>query len=173
MLSENLQSHIKDYPDFPKKGIIFKDISPILANPQLFSNLIKKMSSRKVYEDSDAIVGIDSRGFIFASAIAISLKKPLILARKKNKLPGKLIQKDYGLEYGKDSLSIQLESIEKFKSFVIVDDLIATGGTAKCVLDILKSENKTILGLNVVIELSFLKGNKDLQCPVYSEIQFN
>ena len=87
-------------------------------------------------------------------------------------MPGKLIQKDYGLEYGKDSLSIQLESIEKFKSFVIVDDLIATGGTAKCVLDILKSENKTVLGLNVVIELTFLKGNKDLQCPVYSEIQF-
>ena len=173
MLSEDLKSNIREYLDFPKKGILFRDISPILADPQLFSDLIKKMSSREIYANSEAIVGIDSRGFIFGSAIANFLKKPLILARKKNKLPGKLIEKDYGLEYGKDSLSIQLESIEKYKSFVIVDDLIATGGTAKCVLDLLKSEKKSIIGLNVVIELTSLKGKNDLQCPVYSEIKFD
>ncbi len=173
MLPENLKSNIREYPDFPKKGILFRDISPILAEPQIFSELIKKMSSREIYANSEAIVGIDSRGFIFGSAIANLLNKPLILARKKNKLPGKIIEKDYGLEYGKDSLSIQLEAIQKYKSFVIVDDLIATGGTAKCVLDLLESEKKIIVGLNVVIELTALEGKKDLRCPVYSEIKYD
>ena len=173
MLPENLKSNIREYPDFPKKGILFRDISPILAEPQIFSELIKKMSSREIYANSEAIVGIDSRGFIFGSAIANLLNKPLILARKKNKLPGKIIEKDYGLEYGKDSLSIQLEAIQKYKSFVIVDDLIATGGTAKCVFDLLESEKKIIVGLNVVIELTALEGKKDLRCPVYSEIKYD
>ena len=173
MLPETLKSHIGEYPDFPKKGILFKDISPILAEPHIFSELIKKMSSREIYAKSDAIVGIDSRGFIFGSAIANLLNKPLVLARKKNKLPGKLIEKDYGLEYGKDSLSMQLEAIQKFKRFVIVDDLIATGGTAKCVLDLLESIGKTIVGLHVVIELTSLEGKKALECPVYSEIKFD
>ena len=173
MLPENLKGYIREYPDFPKKGILFRDVSPILSEPQIFAELIKKMSARKIYKKSEAIVAIDSRGFIFGSAIANSLNIPLVLARKKNKLPGKLIEKDYGLEYGKDSLSIQLEAIQKYKSFVIVDDLIATGGTAKCVFDLLKSERKIIVGLNVVIELTSLEGKKDLQCPVYSEIKFD
>ena len=173
MLSKNLKSNIREYPDFPKKGILFRDISPILSEPQIFSELIKKMSSREIYKNSEAIVAIDSRGFIFGSSIANFLNKPLVLARKKNKLPGKLIEKDYGLEYGKDSLSMQLEAIQKFKSFVIVDDLIATGGTAKCVLDLLESIGKTIVGLHVVIELTSLEGKKALECPVYSEIKFD
>ena len=128
------------------------------------------MILREIYENTDAIVAIDSRGFIFGSAIANKLKKPLILARKKDKLPGLLIQKDYGLEYGQDSLSLQLSSISNFQKFVIVDDLLATGGTAKCIFDLLSSKNKTILGLHVVIELSALQGKKVLNCPVLSEV---
>ena len=170
MLAEKLKSYIKDYPDFPTKGIIFKDICPILSEPEVFSELINNMSSREIYENTDAIVAIDSRGFIFGSAIANKLKKPLILARKKGKLPGLLIQKDYGLEYGKDSLSLQLSAISNFQKFVIVDDLLATGGTAKCIFDLLNSKNKTILGLHVVIELSALEGKKVINCPVLSEV---
>ncbi len=172
MLAEKLKGYIKDYPDFPTKGIIFKDICPILSEPEVFSELINKMILREIYENTDAIVAIDSRGFIFGSAIANKLKKPLILARKKDKLPGLLIQKDYGLEYGQDSLSLQLSSISNFQKFVIVDDLLATGGTAKCVFDLLSSKNKTILGLHVVIELSALKGKKAINCPVFSEVIF-
>ena len=171
MLSERLKSELKDYPDFPKKGIIFKDISPILINPNIFNELIENMSKRSVYKNADAIIAIDSRGFIFGSAIAYQIKKPIILARKKNKLPGEVISKNYGLEYGQDSLSLQLLSISKFKSFAIVDDLLATGGTAKCIVDLLETQKKNILGVHVVIELSKLGGRYSLDCPVISEVE--
>ena len=170
MLTDKLKNFIKDYPDFPKNGIIFKDLCPILCEPNVFSDLIENMSSKEMYKKTDAIVAIDARGFIFGSAIAYRIKKPLILARKKNKLPGDLIQKDYGLEYGEDSLSMQISSISSFQTFVIVDDLLATGGTAKCIFDLLSSKNKNVLGLNVVVELSALGGKKMLDCPVYPEI---
>ena len=172
MLSNRLKNSIKDYTDFPKKGIIFKDISPIISNPELFSELIEKLATYSFFHNADAIISIDARGFIFGSAIAKTIKKPLILARKKNKLPGKVIEQSYGLEYGKDVLSIQDSAILPFKKFVIVDDLLATGGTAKCVIDMLKNKKKEILALSVVVELEFLKGAKNLDIPVYSEVKF-
>ena len=172
MLSKRLKSSIVDYPNFPKEGIIFKDISPILSDPKLFGDLIEKISSNEIFEKTDAIVAIDSRGFIFGSALANTIGKPLILARKKNKLPGELIQRNYGLEYGEDSLSIQKSSIKNFQKFIIVDDLLATGGTAECVASMLSDEGKEILALFVVIELLSLEGRKRLNIPVFSEIQF-
>ena len=172
MLSKRLENTIIDYPNFPKDGIIFKDISPILSDTKLFSDLIEKISSYQIFDHTDAIVAIDSRGFIFGSALAKYIEKPLILARKKNKLPGELIQKSYGLEYGEDSLSIQKSSIKNYQKFVIVDDLLATGGTAECVLKMLKGEGKEVLALSVVIELLSLEGKKRLNIPVFSEIQF-
>ena len=172
MLSERLKNSIKDYPDFPKKGIVFKDISPILADSELFFDLIEKISRYEFFNETDAVISIDARGFIFGSAIAKTIKKPLILARKKNKLPGLVYEKNYGLEYGNDFLSVQEEAISKFEKFVIIDDLLATGGTAKCVSDLLKSKNKEILALSVIIELKFLDGAKSLDIPVYSEVKF-
>ena len=172
MLSERLKISIKDYPDFPKDGIIFKDISPILANPELFSDLIDKISTYTFYQETDAIIAIDARGFILGSAIAKTIKKPLILARKKNKLPGVLIQESYGLEYGNDSLSIQESSIQPFSKFVIVDDLLATGGTAKCVIDMLENKEKKVLALSVIIEITNLNGAKNTGVPVYSEVKY-
>ena len=172
MLSERLKKSIKDYPNFPKEGIIFKDISPIVADPELFSDLIDKVSNYNFFRDTDAIIAIDARGFIFGSVIAKKVCKPLILARKKNKLPGKLIEADYGLEYGKDSLAIQISAIDKFKKFVIVDDLLATGGTAKCISEMLSKEKKVILALQVIIELTELNGKENLNMPVYSEVKY-
>jgi len=172
MLSKRLKNSIKDYPNFPKKGIIFKDISPIIADPNLFSDLVDKLAKYPFFKQTDAIIAIDARGFIFGSAIAKSVKKPLILARKKNKLPGLLIKESYGLEYGSDTLAIQESAIKPFKKFVIVDDLLATGGTAKCVSEMLLKSNKEILALSVIVELSFLKGSDNLDIPVYSEIQY-
>ena len=172
MLSERLKNCIKDYKDFPKKDIVFKDISPILSDPELFHDLIEKITTYSFFEDAEAIIAIDARGFIFGSAIAKTLKKPLILARKQNKLPGRIINGTYGLEYGVDSLSIQESAILPFNKFVIIDDLLATGGTAKCVQDMLKTKNKKILALSVIIELSFLNGSKNLDMPVYSEVQY-
>ena len=172
MLSERLKNSINDYHDFPKKDIIFKDLTPILANPELFSDLIDKLTKYSFFKNTDAIIAIDARGFIFGSVIAKSIKKPLILARKKNKLPGLVIERAYGLEYGKDKLCIQESAILPFKKFVIVDDLLATGGTAECVIDMLRSKNKEILALSVIVELTFLKGSKNLDIPVYSEVKY-
>ena len=172
MLSDRLKNSIKNYPDFPKKGINFKDISPIISDPDLFSELIEKISEYSFFKESDAIIAIDARGFIFGSAVAKTTKKPLILARKKNKLPGLLFEGKYGLEYGEDSLAIQESSIIPFRKFVIVDDLLATGGTAKCVIDMLKNKGKEILALSVVIELTQLEGKQKIDIPVFSEIKY-
>lgn len=172
MLSERLKTAIKDYPNFPKEGILFKDLSPVLSDPILFSELISKMSKNLYLNQCDAIIAIDARGFIYASAIAHTIKKPMILARKKNKLPGKVIQESYGLEYGQDCIEIQEDAIKNFKTFVIVDDLLATGGTVSSVSKILQREQKTILALSVVIELSELNGSKMFNFPVFSEVIF-
>jgi len=169
-MANYLSSLIKDYIDFPKKGIIFKDILPILQKPDVFLELINKMSSSEIILNSDAIVAIDARGFILGSAISIKIQKPLILARKPGKLPGELITKSYNLEYGKNSLSIQKSSLKNFKSFSIVDDLLATGGTAKSVSEILMSQEKEILGLSVVVELGDLNAREKLGFPVISQI---
>lgn len=172
MLTERLKNSIKDYPDFPKEGIVFKDLSPIFADPALFSDLIESMANNLLFSETNAIIAIDARGFLFGSTIANTVNKPLILARKKNKLPGKITSQSYGLEYGKDSLSIQESALTNFNKFVIVDDLLATGGTAKCVQDMLKTKNKQVLGLAVVVELSFLNGSKNLDIPVFSEVKY-
>ena len=172
MLSERLRNSIKDYPGFPKKGIIFKDISPILTDSELFSDLIDKIAKYSFFDNADAIIAIDARGFIFGSAIAKIIKKPLILARKKNKLPGLVIEKSYGLEYGSDNLSIQETAISPFQKFVLVDDLLATGGTAKCVIDMMKIMKKDILAISVIIELTSLGGAEKLGIPVYSEVKY-
>ena len=171
-MSNYLSSTIKDYIDFPKKGIIFKDVLPILQKPNVFLELINKMASSEIIINSDAIVAIDARGFIFGSGISLKLNKPMVLARKPGKLPGELITKNYSLEYGENSLSIQKSSIKNFKSFSIVDDLLATGGTAKSVSEILLSQGKEVLGLSVVVELGELNGREKLGFPVISQIVF-
>ena len=172
ILSERLKKSINDYPDFPKKGIIFKDISPIISDPELFSDLTDKISKYPFFKETDAVIEIDARGFIFGSVIAKIAGKPLILARKKNKLPGKLIEANYGLEYGNDALSIQYSAIDRYKKFVIVDDLLATGGTARCVSEMLSKKDKIILALSVIIELTALNGKDNLNIPVYSEVKY-
>lgn len=165
-----LKNFIDEYQDFPKKGINFKDILPILKNPQIFKKLIIEMSSWKPFQQCDAVLAIDARGFIFGSAIALEISKPLILVRKKGKLPGALFEENYELEYGSDTLSVQRKSLEGINNFVIVDDLLATGGTVKCVEKLLKVSNKKIIGLAVVIELEELCGKKLFNFPYKSEI---
>ncbi len=170
--SLSLKDYIKSYIDFPKKGIFFRDILPILEEPKVFQNLIKNMSTKSFFKDCDCIIAIDARGFIFGTAIALSLQKPLLLARKPGKLPGELTEKSYNLEYGTNSLSIQKEALLKYNNFVIVDDLLATGGTVRCVQEILKELNKKVIGLSVVVELKELQGSKFFSFPVSSEISF-
>jgi adenine phosphoribosyltransferase len=157
---------ILTYKDFPKKGINFKDVLEILQYPDIFQELILKMSSTQFLKNAEAIISIDARGFIFGSAVALESSKPMIVARKPGKLPGHILTREYDLEYGINSLSIQRNSLKKFNSFVIVDDLLATGGTVNCVSRILQEERKEVLGLITVIELNELKGRSKLNFPV-------
>ena len=172
MEPNQLDFYIKDYADFPKKGILFKDIFPILSKPEVFASLINKMIQVESFKAAEAILAIDSRGFIFGSAMALLSSKPLIVARKPGKLPGELIERSYQLEYGNNSLSIQKNALNKFQSYTIVDDLLATGGTVDCVAKMLIDFEKRITGLNVVIELVDLEGRKKFPFTVDSQIQY-
>ena len=167
---KKLEDLILTYKDFPKKGIDFKDVLEILQCPDIFRDLISKMSSTQFLKNAEAIISIDARGFIFGSAVALESSKPMIVARKPGKLPGHILTKEYDLEYGKNSLSIQSNALKKFNSFVIVDDLLATGGTVDCVSSLLKDQRKEILGLITVIELNELKGRFKFDFPVKSII---
>lgn len=171
-MTEKLKELIKDYIDFPKKGILFKDVLPLLQHPKIFSSLIEEMSSSKIIQNADAILSVDARGFIFGSAISLYSSKPMIVARKPGKLPGKLIEKSYDLEYGKNLLAIQKDSVRKYNYIAIVDDLLATGGTVKCISEILKDLNKEVTGLSVVIELKELKARDKLDFPIESNLIF-
>jgi len=164
--------NISTYKDYPKKGINFIDVLGILQEPEIFKKLVIEMSSSSIIENADAIISIDARGFIFGSAISLQTSKPTIFARKPGKLPGKLIHKKYNLEYGENSLSIQKKSLQRFNSFAIVDDLLATGGTANCVSNLLESQDKEVTGLLVVVELKELGGRLKFKFPVESSISY-
>jgi len=165
------QEYIQSYPDFPNKGINFKDIFGLLQEPNIFRTLINKMASSENIQNCDTLLSIDARGFIFGSGIALVSKKPMIVARKPNKLPGNLIQKEYNLEYGKNALAIQKDALKKYHKICIIDDILATGGTAECVQEMLESEGKEVLGFMMVIELISLNGAKKLTKPVESLIK--
>ena len=167
---KNLEDLIFTYKDFPKKGIDFKDVLEIIHYPDIFQELILKMSSSQFFKNADAIIAIDARGFIFGSALALQSSKPMIVARKPGKLPGELVTREYDLEYGKNSLSIQNKALKKFNSFVIVDDLLATGGTVNCVSNLLQKEGKEITGFLTIVELKKLDGRSKLNFPVQSII---
>ena len=168
---KNLERLIRTYNDFPQEGIAFKDILGIIQDPEVFKELILKMSSNKVIKSSEAIISIEARGFIFGSAISLQTSKPMVVARKPGKLPGDLIKENYYLEYGKSTLSIQKESLEKFNSYVIIDDLLATGGTIECVKNLLRESGKEICGLVTVVELMELNGRARLDFPVESMVR--
>ena len=167
---KKLEDLILTYKNFPKDGIDFKDVLEILQYPDIFKDLILKMSSNQFLKNAEAIISIDARGFIFGSAIALESSKPMIVARKPGKLPGQLLTREYDLEYGKNSLSIQSHALKKFNSFVIVDDLLATGGTVNCVSRLLHDQRKETLGLITVVELKKLKARSKLDFPVDSMI---
>ena len=169
---KSLDELIDTYKDYPKEGVEFKDVLGIIQEPKVFKELILKMSSSKLIENAEAIISIDARGFIFGSAISLQASKPMIVARKPGKLPGELFTEDYILEYGENSLSVQKKALQKYKSYAIVDDLLATGGTVNCVSKLLESNQKEVAGLLVVVELSKLEGRLKLDFPIESYIKY-
>ncbi len=149
-----LQDYIRDIPDFPKPGIMFKDITTLLAHPEAFAASVDMLA--ELVKDADKIVWLDARWFIFASAVAYKLRKPLVLIRKKWKLPYKTIDISYDLEYGSDSFSMHTDSIASGEKIAIVDDLLATGWTAKAAIDLIEKSGWIIDSLNFVIILDEL-----------------
>ncbi len=168
---KKIEDLINTYKDFPKKGVDFKDVLGILQDPEAFNQLIIRMSSSQIIKNSEAIISIDARGFIFGSAVSLKSSKPMIVARKPGKLPGEVVKRQYNLEYGVNSLSIQKSSLSKYSNYVIIDDLLATGGTVKCVADLLLKNGKEVKGLLTVIELDKLNGRSMLNFPVESIIK--
>jgi adenine phosphoribosyltransferase len=171
--TERLKSSVRNIPDFPKPGILFRDITPILGNGQLFRLAVTIFAERFQRKSIEKVVAIDARGFIFGGALAHFLGVGLALARKKGKLPAKCFRADYNLEYGKDSMEMHVDSIEPGQRVVIIDDLLATGGTAKAVAQLVEKTGAEIVELAFLIELSELKGRGVLsKHPVFSAITF-
>ena len=162
MSCEFLKSIIRDVPDYPKKGIIFKDITPLLADPKAFKTAINEMIVPFKDKKVDVITGIESRGFIFGSPMAYLLGASFVPVRKKGKLPYKVISENYALEYGVDTLEIHEDAIRKGQNVLVVDDLLATGGTVHAVMKMIQRLQGNILGASFLIELEFLKGREKL-----------
>tara|TARA_B100001778_G_scaffold127999_1_gene105315 strand:+ start:149 stop:661 length:513 start_codon:yes stop_codon:yes gene_type:complete len=169
---EKLIELIETYKDFPNKGIEFKDVLGITQEPKIFKELILKMASSEIIKNAEAIISIDARGFIFGSAISFQASKPMIVARKPGKLPGELFKEDYNLEYGENSLYVQKKALQKYNSYAIVDDLLATGGTVNCVSKLLETNQKEVAGLLIVVELGKLGGRSKFNFPVESSLCF-
>ena len=169
---KKLRELLETYQDFPKKGIEFKDVLGIIQEPKIFKELTLEMASSEIIRNSEAIISIDARGFIFGSAISLHALKPMIVARKPGKLPGELYERNYSLEYGKNSLSVQKKALQRYNNYAIIDDLLATGGTVNCVSEMLEANDKDISGLLVVVELSKLKGRSKFDFPVESILSF-
>jgi adenine phosphoribosyltransferase len=162
MSIETIKSLIRDVPDFPKPGIIFKDITPLLADPSGFRATVDLLSDRARDCGADGILAIESRGFIFGAALAQRLELPMHLVRKKGKLPRQVISQEYSLEYGVDNVEVHSDALEAGASYLIVDDLIATGGTAGAVVKLVERREAIVAACLFVIELSFLNGRNAL-----------
>jgi len=173
MKVSDLKKYIRDIPNFPKEGIIFKDISTLLKDPQAFRKSIDTLAKAFKKARVHYVVGVEARGFIFGAALAYKLKAGFVPVRKKGKLPYKTKSVTYQLEYGVDTLEIHTDAVPPHSRVLVVDDLLATGGTVRAVIDLLKKEKAKIVGVAFLVELEFLKGKEKLKnLPIYSVIQY-
>jgi len=158
----NLNNYIRDIADFPKKGIIFKDITPLLKNDKAFNYIIEVLKKRIINKKIDYIIGIESRGFILGAALAQSLNCGFVPIRKKGKLPYKVISETYDLEYGQDTLEMHIDALEANNNVVLIDDVLATGGTISACLKMLETFKVNIIECQFLIEIHTLKGNEKI-----------
>ena len=169
----DIERAIRNIPDFPKPGIQFKDITPVLENAKLFSGCIDLLIDGLKPGDVDAVVGIDARGFIFAAAAAIKLQAGFVPVRKKGKLPYKTIEQDYALEYGTATVAMHVDALKPGARVLLIDDLLATGGTAAAAVALVKRLQARIVEVSFLIELKFLNGREKLKdYPVRSLVVY-
>ena len=170
---KSLSKFIRDIPDFPKKGIVFKDITPLLSSKEAFKSAIKMLVEPYKNENINKVASMESRGFIFGAAVAVELGCGFIPIRKKGKLPYKTVSQTYQLEYGTDTLEIHEDAIRKGEKILIVDDVLATGGTAKAVCSLIEKIGGEVAGLCFLIELEFLNPRQKLEGQrVFSLIKY-
>ena len=172
---ESVKQIIRDIPDFPKEGIIFKDITPLLADASAFGETINALKKRYVDKEIDRVVGVEARGFIFASALAYALGAGTTMVRKPGKLPYKTYQETYSLEYGTDTIEIHQDAFQPSERIVLIDDVLATGGTLAATLNLIRKNFKSVEIEEVafLIELDFLNGREKLKdIPIHSLIHY-
>lgn len=161
--SEKLIKAIRDVPDFPKPGILFKDITPIFQNPELCKEITIDYASKLSHLNIDVVVGIESRGFLFGLLLAQELNKPFVLIRKKGKLPYKTVSEKYDLEYGTAEIEMHIDAIKPNQRVLIHDDLLATGGTAEATAKLILKQSGVVEGFTFLVELNFLNGAEKLK----------
>lgn len=157
----DFKKYIREVKDFPKAGIDFKDITTLLLEPDVYTQLIDQLAD--YVKDADVIVGLDARGFLFAGALSYKLKKPLVIVRKKWKLPYKTISVDYELEYGSNTFDLHIDAVKPGQKVAIIDDLLATGGTALAACQLVEKLGGKIHSLNFIVDLTFLDGKHKLK----------
>ena len=173
MNADALRKAIRDVPDFPKPGILFKDITPILADPYLLRTAVDLLADRHLKGRIDKVAVIESRGFTFGTAVAYKLNAGLALVRKKGKLPYQTIEASYDLEYGSATLQMHVDAIKPGERVLLLDDLLATGGTASATAGMIEKLGGDIVEIEFLIELAFLKGREKLQkYPIFAPIVF-
>ncbi len=169
----DLSAYIRDIPDFPKPGILFKDITPLLAEPRAFQHAIDRLAQHYQSHPPDAIAAAEARGFLFAAPLALILSKPMIPLRKPGKLPHRTHAHAYDLEYGSAELHIHVDAIHPGSRVLLVDDLLATGGTVAAGCELIRKAGGEVAGCAFLVELSFLKGREKLKpYEVFSLIQY-
>ena len=168
-----IRESIRDIPDFPKPGIVFKDITPLLSDPEAFKRVLDLLVERYSGRSLDRIVGIESRGFIFGAALADRLGVGFVPVRKPGKLPYRTVKEEYSLEYGTDAIEIHEDAVPEGGAVLIVDDLLATGGTAAAAVSLVRKIGGEIVEVAFVVELGFLKGREKLpEVPVFSLVNY-
>jgi adenine phosphoribosyltransferase len=169
----DLKKHIRSIPDFPKPGILFYDISTLLAHAEAWKQAVARMAEAIRPHKPDMLAGIESRGFLVAAPLALALGTGFIMLRKKGKLPGITVRHTYALEYGTDTIEIQQDAVQKGQRVVLVDDLLATGGTMAAAITLLRQVGAEVPAAGCIIELTFLDGRKKLDVPVASLLTYD
>jgi adenine phosphoribosyltransferase len=157
-LLDAVRARIRDVPDFPRPGVVFKDLTPVLADPVLFHGVVSALAARVATLDITEVVGVEARGFILGGALAATLRRGFVPVRKTGKLPRKTLREAYGLEYGDDALELHVDALVRNARVLVVDDLLATGGTAAATEKLIRRANGTVVGFVFLVELTFLGG---------------